>query len=169
MSHSNLLVNRLRIWVTVFFDELWRLIPVEPYLFPFFFLAGLTSLVFPPTQGLLGPGPIFVMWVSGALVSPVMVLVAWHMVMNCSGMTRYTGLWIRLGGDAGQFFVMALYLLARTSFPDLNTRGYGLVVQAGVTFFFLILVARDILALWIVEQVASRLNREMSRARNAGP
>lgn len=172
---TNPFIVRLRTWATAFFDEMWRLIPAEPYLFPFFFLGGVISLVFPPAQGLLGPGPIFVLWSFGALVSPVMVLVAWHMVMHCSGIARYTGLWIRLGGDAGQFFVLALYLLARTNFPDLDTRGYGLTVQVGVTSFVLMLVARDLLALWIVEQLASklfteiRLNKEMSRARDAGP
>jgi len=169
VSDSNLFIARLKTWATVFFDELWRLIPAEPYLFPFFFLGGLVSLFFPPTQGLLSPGPTFALWAGSAVVSPIMVLVAWHMVVHCSGMTRYTGLWIRLGGDAGQFFVLALYLLARTSLPDLSTRGYGLTVQVGVTLFILVLVLRDILALWIVEQIASKLNREMSRARDAGP
>jgi hypothetical protein len=168
------LLTRLRVWANTFFDELWRLIPAQPILFPFFFVGGVITLIWYPGANLLrwenGATATYCMelWKFLAVISPLMVLLAWWMIIYRCGRTRYAGLLIRLGGDIGQLFVLATYLLARFIDPTLGLRDdriYGLSVILGSWVFVLILVARDLYALWFVEQLASKLRLGLNEDR----
>lgn len=151
----SLVVSRLRAWVTVFFDELWRLIPAQPILFPFFFVSGLLALAFPPASHLIAT-----VWVALSVTSPVLVLLAWWMITYQHGFMRYWGMWIRTVGDVGQTvaLIVAIVLWWSVVPPPLVVILFGIAVFVGV------LVVRDLLALWLVEKVASKLYLDVHNA-----
>lgn len=146
--------SRLRAWMTVFFDELWRLIPAQPILFPFFFVSGLLALVFPPASHFVA-----VTWVALSVASPLLVLLSWWMITYQQGFLRYWGMWIRTVGDVGQTvaLIVAILLWWNIVPPPL------IVILVGITVFVGVLIVRDLLALWLVEQVATRLYRDVYR------
>jgi hypothetical protein len=148
-------VNRLRAWAEVFFDELWRLIPAQPILFPFFFIGAALTLLCPPAAPVAMTGIHLVTWSVLALVTPALVLAAWWMIVRKTGFTRYLGFYFRFGGDIGQLVVLATYIASWSNAPV-----YALVILVGVAAFVTVLVVRDIMALVLVENVASRLYRE---------
>lgn len=142
---------RFRAWATVFFDELWRLIPAQPVLFPFFFVSGILAIF--STHGIGVP------WVVLSLASPTMVLFAWWLIFHQNGKARYTGMWIRTGGDIGQVVVLIADIMMWCPIIPIPLTA----IMVGLTVFVFLLVVRDLLALWLVEQLATRLYREVNR------
>jgi hypothetical protein len=137
------------VWASVFFDELWRLIPAQPVLFPFFFVGGLLSVYQPPAMLSF---TALTLWSGLAIISPLLVLMAWWMIMYRSGFTRYSGFYIRLGGDLGQVIVLLTYIISLCNPPI-----YAAAVLIAVSAFVGLLVVRDFMAVVLVESVASRL------------
>lgn len=148
----SVVVTRLRAWMTVFFDELWRLIPAQPILFPFFFISGLLAAEFPPTAPHLAVG-----WVALSIVSPALVLASWWMIYFRRGFLRYWGFWIRTVGDTGQLIslVVGIAIWLGVLPPPY------IAILVGISVFVGALVVRDFLALWLVEQVATKLYRDV--------
>lgn len=149
-------------------DDDWVLIPWQPLLFAATWVGALILLVVgdfanvPAETSDLNHGGAQYIWLALSLVCPPIGLWSLHMIRTGSGMTRYKGMWIRLGADLGQFTALATYLIARAVGGDY--RVYPSVIFAAATVFTALLVYRDVRSLVRTERLAAQIERELHRA-----
>jgi hypothetical protein len=147
-----LVTARLRALLVVFFDELWRLVPAEPVFFPFYLLGGLAAAIIAPAAI-----PHVALWSALAMVAPLLTAISWWAIFYRHGYVRYLGFWVRTAGDLLQSIVFGVALLA---YIELLPIFLSIIFMAIISFSF-VLVTRDFLALWLIEDVASKLHREV--------
>lgn len=157
-------VNRLN----RYFSINWRILPFQPILFFFIFLAALIISIDDTSAPLWVTDPVFVMWVGLSLACPPMLLVAHYLIKKFPGRPRYFGLWLRLAADIGQLAaVTAFWILLVTTSPnaliDLDpstaTEFYALKIWLAVIVFMVFLVIRDVWKIVLTERIANRLEK----------
>jgi hypothetical protein len=148
----NLVAARLRALLVVFFDDLWRLVPAEPVFFPFWLVAGVLATVAAPAAI-----PHLALWSTLAIGAPTLTVLSWFAIFYRKGFTRYLGFWARTAGDLCETIVLGTAFLAYLPVLPL----FLSVLLLGIIFFSAVLVVRDVLALWIIEDVASKLHKEV--------
>lgn len=158
----SLLVRRLRLQVEELFDHAWAVVPSQPVLNFFLFLATLAVIFIAPPISFeeLGIGWwVFVAWCALSLAGPLGVYAARLLILRCRGRRRLFGFWIRLAADVMQWVALSAYLVARI-FAEPFDDGllYSQIAISGIWMLQLLWVVRDVWALILIERTATRLN-----------
>lgn len=141
-----------------YMSENWRVLPFQPILFTFLFIASATLLINDETYHPAFPGSVrFYLWASLGVICPVLAFVAWRLIKHHPGKARYRGFWIRLGADAGQFGSLTAFLIAQTG--DIRTAAdlYAAEIVIATWFFMILWIVRDVWKLVLTESVANRI------------
>src|SRR5512139_3821164 len=78
-----------------------------------FLLAGKVWILATGEHPLAGMGPVVRMaWTVLGLACPLMVFAAYALIYGTAGRSRFLGYWLRLGGDAGQLFLLPIFIVA---------------------------------------------------------
>lgn len=155
--------------VSAWFVAPWRVVPAQPVLYLFIWIAGLHVIATPNnTQiGFSEAGldeRVYHWWNALILASPVMVAAAYVLIFHTHGHLRIAGLWVRLGGDVGVVSALAALIWTRILIlaPEPNQIGDGLlfslIALTGVTVFVAMLVVRDVGAIILLERLSRRLH-----------
>lgn len=158
----SLLVRRLRLQVEELFDHAWAVVPSQPVLNFFLFVATLV-VIFVDTPPIafekLGVGQeLFYAWCVLGLAGPVGVYGARQFITRYRGRKRLFGFWLRFAADLMQFLALSAYLAARVFAPLDDSLLYSQVIISGVWVLQALWVIRDIWALVLIERTATRLN-----------
>lgn len=159
--------------VSAWFVAPWRLVPAQPVLYLFIWIAGLHVIATPNnTQiGFSEAGldeRVYHWWNALILASPVMVAAAYVLIFHTHGHLRIAGLWVRLGGDVGVVSALAALIWTRILIlaPGPNQIGdslFSLIALTGVTVFVAMLVVRDVGAIILLGRLSRRLQHSWDK------
>src|SRR5512139_2036913 len=111
-----------------------------------------------PVQGL---SPVVrTAWTVLGFLCPAMVFVGYGLITWSRGRRRYAGFWLRLGGDAGQFVILPVFIVAFLLHPmgfsdAMHVFAASLMVP--VLFFLAVMTLRDVLLLVKMEHLSNEI------------
>lgn len=159
-------MRNLRRWITEWAANQsrrsWWLLPLQPVFALTVLIGGIVAawpgMEFATFHDRLGVAAAHG-WLALGIITPLMTLSSYWMILRRSGKTRYLGFWTRLGGDLGQFFVLAVFALLHASDTGSEEDIYVTVGLGGALLALLMMIARDVWELVWTEIVAGRLHR----------
>lgn len=98
-------------------------------------------------------------WLTLGVMCPLMTLLSYWLILRHPGRRRYLGFWLRLGGDLGQFVVVAAFAMLHVSDTGSDEDVYVAVWFGGVLVALLMMVVRDVWELVLTERLAARIHR----------
>lgn len=156
------LLRQVRLRLEELFDQAWAIVPSQPILNAFIFIATVTVILIdvPPISfDRLGVGPwVFVTWCVLGLSGPLGVAISRQLILRCRGRKRLFGFWLRFASDTMLAVALAAYLVSRLLTPNDDSTLYSLVIVTGVWLLQLLWIVRDVWALVLIERTATRLN-----------
>lgn len=158
----SILFRQFRLRLEEIFDNAWAIVPSQPILNFFIFLATLVVIFIeaPPISfERLGVGPwVFIAWCALGLGGPLGVLGSRQLILHTRGRKRLFGFWLRFASDTMLAVALIVYLISRLLTPNDDSTLYSMVIVFGVFLLQLLWVVRDVWALVLIERTATRLN-----------
>lgn len=149
-------------WAVKQTRQSWWLLPLQPVVALTVLAAGIVAiwpgLDFAEVHSRLNP-VIAHGWMGLGILAPSMTLVSYSLILRCRGLVRYAGFWLRLGGDIGQFVVLATFVMMHVSATDNDEDVYVAVCFAGALVALLMMVVRDVWEIALTEQLTTRIHR----------
>src|SRR5512139_1120906 len=128
-----------------------------------FLLAGKVWILATGEHPLAGMGPVVRMaWTVLGLACPLMVFAAYALIYGTAGRSRFLGYWLRLGGDAGQLFLLPIFIVGFLTHPmgfSDPEHVFAASLMVPVLVFVTFMTVRDALLLAKVEQLAHMIER----------
>lgn len=157
-------VNRLN----EYFAINWRVLPFQPILSLFIFIAALIISIDSENAPLWKNDLIFVMWVGLSLACPPALLVSYILIKKYPGRPRYFGIWLRFAADIGQLAAVSAFWVVLVSSkpeaaidlsPETATEFYALKIWLAILVFMVFLVVRDAWKIILTERIANKLEK----------